>query len=157
MLIGYHAASNLCRGHTCSIYYVGVDESVDGAAFLDLSEDDVKTMVKPLGHVKRVLQLLSSVKTKVIIPSSCLLSKLLCMYNIKFYRKLCHHQVICYLLKRWTLHQDPHQLRPRLHLLYQQEAVTMKDPLIAVLSQLAQSLEMVYLLITASQSASVQV
>lgn len=43
-----------------------VDESVDGAAFLDLSEDDVKTMIKPLGHVKRVLCLISSVKSKVI-------------------------------------------------------------------------------------------
>ena len=38
----------------CGIYFVGVDKSVDGAAFLDLSED-VKMMVKPLGHVKRVL------------------------------------------------------------------------------------------------------
>ena len=45
----------------------GVDESVDGAAFLDLSEDDVKMMVKPLGHVKRVLRLLCSVKTKVMM------------------------------------------------------------------------------------------
>jgi hypothetical protein len=46
---------------------IGVDESVDGAAFLDLSEDDVKMMVKPLGHVKRVLRLISSVKTKVMM------------------------------------------------------------------------------------------
>ena len=29
---------------------VYIDESVDGAAFLDLSEDDVKTMVKPRSH-----------------------------------------------------------------------------------------------------------
>ena len=39
---------------------------MDGAAFLDLSEDDVKMMVKPLGHVKRVLRLVSSIKAKVI-------------------------------------------------------------------------------------------
>ena len=39
---------------------------MDGAAFLDLSEEDVKTLVKPLGHIKRVLRLVASVKTKVI-------------------------------------------------------------------------------------------
>ena len=49
--------------YSCPI--VGVDESVDEAPFLDHSED-VKMMVKPLGHVKRVLRLISSVKTKVI-------------------------------------------------------------------------------------------
>ena len=56
-----------CHSHLCGIYFVGVDESVDGAAFLDLSEDDVKMMVKPLGHVKRVLRLISSIKTKVMM------------------------------------------------------------------------------------------
>ena len=57
-------------------FIVSLDESVDGAALLDLSEDDVKIMVKPLGHVKRVLRLISSVKTKVIthVPVSSLLS-----------------------------------------------------------------------------------
>ena len=54
----------------CGIYFGGVDESVDGAAFLDLSEDDVKMMVKPLGHVKRVLRLLSNIKTKVMMQFS---------------------------------------------------------------------------------------
>ena len=42
-----------------------IDESVDGAAFLELSEADIKTMVKPLGHVKRILRLLSAIKPKV--------------------------------------------------------------------------------------------
>ena len=40
-----------------------VDEFVDGTAFLNLSEDDVKTMVKPPGHVK--LRLISSVESKM--------------------------------------------------------------------------------------------
>lgn len=57
-----------------------VDESVDGAAFLDLSEGDVKTMVKPLGHVKRVLRLISGAKSKVITLTPMLLLYYLCGY-----------------------------------------------------------------------------
>ena len=37
-------------------------EELIGAAFLELSEDDVKSMVKPLGQVKRIVRLISSVK-----------------------------------------------------------------------------------------------
>lgn len=37
-----------------------LEKSVDGAAFLDLTEGDVKTLVKPLGHVKHVLRLISN-------------------------------------------------------------------------------------------------
>ena len=38
---------------------------MDEAAFLERTESDVKTMVKPLCHVKRVLRLISSVKSTV--------------------------------------------------------------------------------------------
>ena len=41
-----------------------IDESVDGAAFLDLTEKDVKTMVKALGHVKHVLCLILTLRSK---------------------------------------------------------------------------------------------
>ena len=47
-----------------------IDESVDGAAFLDLTENDVKTMVKPLGHEKRVLCLISTLKSKASYAGS---------------------------------------------------------------------------------------
>ena len=47
-----------------------IDESVDGAAFLDLTEKDVKTMVKPLGHIKRVLRLISTLKSKASCAKS---------------------------------------------------------------------------------------
>ena len=62
------SCKTICHDHMYSYYCrnVDIDESVDGAAFLDLSEDDLKLIVKPLGHVKRVLRLISSVKTKVI-------------------------------------------------------------------------------------------
>ncbi len=48
---------------------------VDGAAFVELTEDDVKTMIKPLGQVKRVLRLIKSkinseVSLHILIPYS---------------------------------------------------------------------------------------
>ena len=82
-----------CHSQLCGIYFVGVDESVDGAALLDLSEGDVKMMVKPLGHVKRVLRLTSNIKTKVMMRFPMVFI-LLCNYG-----KLCQ-QVIPYLLIR---------------------------------------------------------
>ena len=47
--------------------YFGVDEVVDGAAFLDLTEEDVKTLIKPIGYVKRLVRLIKS-KSEVSCP-----------------------------------------------------------------------------------------
>ena len=40
------------------------DEQIDGAAFMELSESDVKSLVKPLGQVKKIVRLVNS-KVKV--------------------------------------------------------------------------------------------
>lgn len=37
-----------------------LDNEIDGEAFLDLSEKDVKEIVKPLGQVKKIMRLQST-------------------------------------------------------------------------------------------------
>ncbi len=46
-----------------------LDEMVDGAAFVELTDDDVKNMIKPLGQVKRVVRLIKS-KTNSEVTNS---------------------------------------------------------------------------------------
>ena len=42
------------------------DNEIDGQSFLDLSENDAKETVKPLGQVKRIMQLQSSLKDETL-------------------------------------------------------------------------------------------
>ncbi len=45
--------NTLCHAYT-------IEELIDGAAFMELSESDVKSLVKPLGQVKKISRLISS-------------------------------------------------------------------------------------------------
>ena len=38
------------------IYY-NTENEIDGAAFFDLTENDVKEMIKPLGQVKKIIRI----------------------------------------------------------------------------------------------------
>lgn len=48
-------------------------EDVDGQAFLDLKEEEVKGLFTKLGHVKKVLRLQSSVTDCMYIISLCVI------------------------------------------------------------------------------------
>ena len=37
--------------------YVSLEQEIDGEAFLELTEVDVKDMIKPLGQVKKVMRI----------------------------------------------------------------------------------------------------
>lgn len=53
------------------------ENQIDGAGFLDLTEPDIKELIKPLGIVKKIVRLKKQVHT--------------CMYTIKY----CDHALHC--------------------------------------------------------------
>lgn len=47
-----------------AIFYV--DNEIDGTAFGELTEDDVKTIIKPLGVVKKIMRLQRSIFVQLV-------------------------------------------------------------------------------------------
>lgn len=50
--------------YSVSHVYTCTDNEIDGEAFLDLTEGDVKEIVKPLGQVKKIMRLQTALKVK---------------------------------------------------------------------------------------------
>ena len=63
----YH---NLLWHDPVSLYCLLLDNEIDGPAFIELTENDIKTMIKPLGVVKKILRLQKSVvRLKLALPN----------------------------------------------------------------------------------------
>ena len=62
-----------------------VEEDVDGQAFLDLKEEEVKGLFPKLGHVKKVLRLQCLVTNFTLLESGIIFQVFLCIAEVPRY------------------------------------------------------------------------